>query len=289
MRFDPKRRLYLNDDGKIISPATIRKWVNDFILQEQKVVKKSAEQLISLTFDVAEFFEFMREKVAGWHSVSGVIAYGGEAQMNVERWARINQKVSSELEYLAGFRQEAEASFQAVERIAGQIASAYPDAQAAIRQSVSRALASASPAEAEMLARRATIEILGADVVIASIGDTQDLIGGQIVNRSTMYPESMYATFENNVMAREFDGGVRTGRRDSEGDGNVCDGCVAAATPEGEYVPLDELEEIGTQECGTRCRCEFSFGDQESSFRTSEIFSGVVGGQDQYGGSVELQ
>lgn len=108
-----------------------------------------------------------------------------------------------------------------------------------------------------------------------------------IANRAGLYIEGAYAEYMNQVVERESDNGVIMGRRITEGDGSVCDDCDMAATEE--FIPLDEILEIGSLQCGPRCRCEIEFGDEDSSFRTSDLFGGVISGQDAYGGDVEIQ
>jgi hypothetical protein len=107
-----------------------------------------------------------------------------------------------------------------------------------------------------------------------------------IANRAGLYGEAAYSEYMNQVVQREGDAGVTLGRRVTEGDGSVCEGCEASATEE--FIPLDEIPEIGSQDCVSRCRCEIEFQIGDVEFRPSEIFSGVIGGQDQYGGSVEI-
>lgn len=111
------------------------------------------------------------------------------------------------------------------------------------------------------------------------------LVGGTVEARASMYVNSTYATYENNVVEREKDEGVTLGRRVLEA-GDNCDDCIVASSEE--FVPLDELPEIGDSVCQSRCRCEFEFQIDGDSFRTSDIFSGVVSGQEQYGGDVEV-
>lgn len=157
------------------------------------------------------------------------------------------------------------------------------DIQDEIRQKVRRAILTAAPSEAEDL----IAEALGEDVAIPAIGNlVEDLIGGQIVNRATMYAEAAYATYENNVVEREKDEGVTLGRRVLE-EGDNCEDCIAAATEE--FIPLDEIPEISDSICGVRCRCSIEFSIDGVQFSTSDLFSAVVGGQDQYGGDVEIR
>lgn len=208
-----------------------------------------------------------------------------------QRWKRINQKILSELDYLAEFQTAVETSFAAASIIAENVAAGVlPDKQAAIRESVERALLRAAPSSAVEIARQAVIEVLGPEAAIPEITiglEGNSLIGGTIESRAEMYTDSTYATFENNVLAREIDegGGEIRGRRVLE-DGDNCEDCIAASTEE--FVPLSELPEIGDSVCQSRCRCEFEFEGDEGSFRTSELFGGTIRGQEAFGGDVEV-
>jgi hypothetical protein len=72
-----------------------------------------------------------------------------------------------------------------------------------------------------------------------------------------MYVDASYATYANNVTFRERDEGVTLGRRVSEEDTESCDECVDAAGTE--FVPLDELPEIGSLTCMSNCRCTVEY------------------------------
>lgn len=210
-----------------------------------------------------------------------------------KRWKRINKKILSELEYLDEFESAVEESFAAANVIANKVAktvaSDFPDTQAEIKEKVERALLRAAPSEAASIVRQAVIEALPPEAVIPEITlglEANSLIGGTVEARAEMYTDATYATYENNVLAREMDEGVTLGRRVSEKDGDVCVDCEEAATDE--FVPLDTLPEIGDSVCGPRCRCEFEFQTEGDSFKVSELFGGRITGQDQYGGSAEI-
>jgi hypothetical protein len=291
MKFDPKRRLYLDDRNRVIPPRQVRKYIDEFITHEQQLVVKAAQKLITGSFLPAEFFKFMESKITGWHSIAGTIAYGGEEQMNAVRWGRINERIFSELGYLAEFESEVEASFKAVDMIANKVAIAvakeFPDAQAEIRERVARALFTAPPSEAATIAKQSVIEVVGSELPINVGPEAGFLIGGTIEPRAEMYPNAIWTTHEMEMLERERDNGVTLGRRICEQDGASCEECVDAATEE--FVPLDDLAEIGSLQCLNNCRCEFEFSVDGTEFATSELFRGVVGGQEAYGGSVELE
>jgi hypothetical protein len=80
-----------------------------------------------------------------------------------------------------------------------------------------------------------------------------------VENRAGMYADAAYSTYENNVMAREFDEGVRMGRRVCEEDDASCEACVAAASTY--FTDLDEIDEIGSLDCLNNCRCFIEYAD----------------------------
>lgn len=208
-----------------------------------------------------------------------------------QRWKRINKKILSELKYLAEFEAAVETSFAAASVIAENVAAnVLPDKQAAVRESVERALLRAAPSNAVEIAKQAVVEVLGSEAVIPEITiglEGNSLIGGTVEARAEMYTDSTYATYENNVLAREIDegGGEIRGRRVLEA-GDNCEDCIAASTEE--FVPLSELPDIGDSVCGPRCRCEFEFEGDSGSFRTSELFGGTIRGQEAFGGDIEV-
>jgi len=309
MRFDPQKRRYVDSDGHIISPSQVRKEVIGYITQEQDRAKREAGKLLNGTVSLSAFFIFMRSRVEAWHNVAGSIAYGGKAQLDGERRARIAAKVKSEKAFLQDFEEQTRRSFAAARSIASQVAESVqtvpikamsehltPAMKAKVQKRVLGNLLTSSPSEAKQNAKRAVVEAIadeGLELITSSVSIDEataaDLIGGTIVSRAGMYPEAAYATFQNNVMAREFDSGVTLGRRICADDDASCEECVSAAADSAEFVPLDELDEIGSLQCMNNCRCEFEFSLEGVEFATSDIFQAEIGGQDAYGGSVTIQ
>jgi hypothetical protein len=194
MRFDPKIRRYRDSHGRVMTAREVRKEVEDYVEEEQTKVEKKAEDVLLGTIGLAAFFTWMDGRIETWHKVTGAIAYGGKAQMNDERWARIEKRIESEKEFLAGF-------------------------------------------QADTTAETVTAEGLA--------------------NRAAMYADAAYTTYENNVAAREQDAGVALARRVCEDDDSSCDECPELATEE--FMPLDEVTDIGGATCGSRCRCFYEF------------------------------
>lgn len=224
MRWDPKKRRYVDGRGRVLTPAQVRKQIENYVAEEEKAAEREAAKMIAGTITATAFFLYMRNKIEAWHKVAGAVAYGGRAQMNAERWSRIERIIQRENTFLSSFSDE----------VAGSV----------------------------------------------------ELSTG-VVNRAGMYPNAAYATYENQLLQRELDHGVIRGRRLCESDGQSCEECVDAATEE--FIPLDEISDIGSLQCLNNCRCEIEFDYHGIEFRTSDLFSGVVGGQEAYGGSVEIQ
>src|SRR5258708_5430128 len=102
MIFDPNRRVYLQK-GQIQTPAQTRQHIEDFIAQEQAAVDRQSKKLLAGLITISAFFEWMRERIAHWHSVTGIIGYGGAGQMDLEKWKRINEIVQGQIAYLNDF------------------------------------------------------------------------------------------------------------------------------------------------------------------------------------------
>jgi hypothetical protein len=80
-----------------------------------------------------------------------------------------------------------------------------------------------------------------------------------LISRASMYADAPYGTYENNVMAREFDAGVRMGRRVCEEDTASCEECVEAASTY--FSELADIPEIGTLQCLGNCRCFIEYAE----------------------------
>lgn len=202
MRFDKKTRRYI-DKGRVLTDSQVRKEVTDFVAEIKETIQRQAGKFVAGDTSLAAFFRSMESQIKQAHSVTGAIAYGGRAQLDSERQERIAAKITSELEYLAGFRADVERALQ--EEVERQESLAF------------------------------------------------------VENRAGMYADAAYSTFENNVMAREFDEGVRMGRRVCEEDGASCEACVEAGSTY--FSSLDEIPEIGTLECLNNCRCYIEFAE----------------------------
>jgi hypothetical protein len=224
MRFDPKRRVYINERGRIVSARQVRKEVEDYIAEEEVKAEREAAKLIAGTITATAFFLYMRNKIEAWHKVTGAIAYGGRAQMDAQRWARIDRIIASEQTFLSSFADE--------------------------------------------------------------VAKATELSEG-VVNRAGMYPNAAYSTYENQLLERESDNGVTLGRRICAEDDASCEECVSAASED--WQPLSEIADIGSLTCLNNCRCEIEFDVEGVQFATSDVFSGVVSGQSDYGGDVVIQ
>ena len=293
MIYDPKRRRYV-EKGRVLTPKEVRQHVEDYISHQQAEVDSKSKNVLLGTITLAAFFEFMREKIQAWHSIAGVIAYGGQGQMNLERWQWINEKVQSELRYLNNFQVVAERGYRKTREVASEIANAVEkDAtvpaglEAVVEREVQAAITASDAA-----GRTAAVEDAIQTALADSIGTTEaetvaarvakdvlesqqldEVIWGQIGSRGRMYADSLYGTYENSVKAREGDAGVMGVRRISENDSHSCDECPALAVEE--YVPLDEITDIGDAECMSNCRCtlEFDYAGVEPLAIDREVYA----------------
>lgn len=226
--YDKQRRLYVDSRGVRLTEREIREALDEYIDLVQTGMARQVSKYVAGELSTTELFRFLESEVTSLHGASGSIAYGGLPQMDFEKWGRIENKLTPELNYLNQFK---------------------GDVQSAL----------------------ATGETLSAE---------------GIANRAGLYGEAAYSEYMTQVVEREFDSGVTLGRRICEQDGTSCDDCVGAATEE--FIPLDEIPDIGSLQCLHNCRCEIEFQVGDTEFRPSEIFTGVVTGQEQYGGSVEI-
>lgn len=268
MIFDPVRRVYVRPDGSVVSPSELRQLIENYIEQEKSEIDREAELLLAGTITAAFFFDWLREKIKEVHGAAGLTAYGGEDQMNPERWGRIGKKVASETAYVAGFQQE----FVASEQIAKEIVSeavktleAYTSVSQKTVSAIEKVVRTTAPASDIPVTAEALASHLGVETEIirktfteaANAERMSRLVFGQTRSRATHYADAAYATHENSTRDRESDAGVIRGRRVTEGDSRVCDGCEGAATDE--YIPLDEISDIGIFECGSSDRCTIEF------------------------------
>lgn len=290
MIWDETDRRYEDENGRPIPAAKIRKLINEQIEKDKEEIRSKWAQVLAETITLDAFFLFMEDKVESSHVIAGLVAYGGVSQMTPQRWARISARVDSEMTYLSQFEQEAQDSFAAAETIASEVADAVQGES--VRENVRRALLDAAPSEAEGIASNAVVESLAGTVetseargiaarVIEGLGlaaVVDSLIGGTIEPRASMYSDAAFPTYENSVVSREIDDGVTLGRRVLE-PGDNCEDCIAAATEE--FVPLDELPEIGDSVCLSRCRCEFEFQIDGGGFRVSDLFQVTITGQEE--------
>lgn len=253
MQFDSRRRVYVRDDGSVVNPRELRQMVESYIEREKSEVRTEAEKLIAGTIAASLFFDWFRDKIKEVHGAAGMFAYGGEEFMGQEQWARIGQKVSSETAYVNAFERD----FLTSERVAQEItteASDVLDLSPSVVESIVKSVAPSEIAGEIAKTSEASQEVLDR---IATKERIEQLIFGQTPARSELYMDAIYGTHENSVTDRESDAGVVSGRRVCEEDASSCDECVAAATDD--FIPLDEILDIGAAQCMSNCRCTIEF------------------------------
>lgn len=256
MKWDRERRVYVDDQGRTVPMVRVRRWLEEFIKANQDEIDAESSELINGLASaglIAAFFASLKRRIAAMHGAVGVVAYGGEKEMTPERWGRVGNRIAEEVAYATAFQEAVERSREITD---------------AILQSV--------PLESRLEVERALIlPNAVTTVVIPEIPAWDEMIWGQVGSRARLYADSVYGTHENSVRAREQDAGVLKGRRVTEGDENVCPGCEAAASDE--YVPLEQLLDIGDADCLTRCRCtiEFDYHGIEPLTIERDVYAGV--------------
>lgn len=134
----------------------------------------------------------------------------------------------------------------------------------ALRQ-VERAIIGGSPSQLRTSLGLSLKDILSADELEALVRSVpkeviESLGWGEVPSRAQMYADSMYATYENSVAAREADNGMLA-KRVCQEDSESCEECIDAAF---DYFDLlENIPAIGSLQCGSRCRCEFVTSDLE--------------------------
>ena len=260
MKWNAAKRRYEDEQGKPIPRAQIHDWLESYIDSQKQEIESEADSLIAdgaKAAAILAFFSFLRDKVKEMHGVGGVLAYGGEAEMSPERWARIGDEIASEYGYLEGFQMAVEQARAATDDLIGSIAGAAPSvSQDVIEEAILMNAPNELPAVLEAIVPSVNMDAV-AGVVAGQANRLEMLIWGEVSDRGRMYADATYSTYANQEKMREADAGVLMGRRVTEGDDNVCDGCEAAASEE--YVPLDELLDIGSADCLSRCRCWLEF------------------------------
>src|SRR5437868_5542047 len=86
-------------------------------------------------------------------------------------------------------------------------------------------------------------------------GQLDRLSAPQINARARMYANAGYVAFSG-FLTRTFAVGAYTQARRTLHAAESCSGCESFA---GEWMPIGELPEIGTQECGSRCKCSVDY------------------------------
>ena len=197
--WDSRRRVYVDAQGHTLTKGELNADIDEYIENTQEDIAKDVAMYTAGAITLAVLFSQLKDTVESLHGATGAIAYGGLEQMDAEKWARINERVSTELSYLNQFRQDVQAA-------------------------------------------QASGEALSAEGITA---------------RASLYAEAGYSQFVSQTSQRESDNGVSMGRRVCAEDDASCDECVGAATEE--FIPLDEIPDIGSLTCMHNCRCEIEY------------------------------
>lgn len=291
MIWDAIQRRYEDENGRAVTPAEIRAHIEEYIEAEEADVEdevntfleqqKSGLDTAAKAALVSILFLFLAQKIRQWHHVAGTIAYGGEDELNPERLGRIAEKVETELKFLAGFEAVVENSLVATEAITeglSSISATITQGESLLK--IESAILETPPSEVAKALEQIVADTLKVEaeqaknLVSSALVDVpvDDLAWGSVSSRSQLYTESLYATYENNVAAREVDAGASLGRRVCEEDQESCEECVAAASTF--FEPIENIPEIGSLTCFSNCRCFFEFAEPNPNLNLSIELSG---------------
>lgn len=90
----------------------------------------------------------------------------------------------------------------------------------------------------------------------AEIASGKQPLDGRALVRADLYADAANGTFAEMGRRDAIEGGFDEEMRELEDTINACDGCIEQA---GHWESIGTLEPIGSQECSTRCRCEYRF------------------------------
>lgn len=82
-----------------------------------------------------------------------------------------------------------------------------------------------------------------------------ELSDAQILARAIQYGDAAWATYQKGVFNLEKQSGTQYVQWSLDPSAEHCDGCLSS---EGIH-PIDKAPELGSNECGGRCRCSYEF------------------------------
>lgn len=266
MTWNPITRRYEDANGNPVDPARIREDLDEFIDAAQNEIDDQSHELLIGAITVAAFFAFLGGLITSMHIASSLIAYGGESEMNPERWGRVDERLSGEIAYLEAFQEQVNEAETVTQALAEFIANSTASEDTA---QVVHAIAEAVQTEgrADLVATVGDVlESVGVTdppleigTLVDSFGDRiGSLIWGEIPSRSRSYADGAFATYENSVKSRESDAGAAGVAYVCENDASSCEDCVSFDT-DGEYVSFEEVADIGSGSCQNNCRCSYVF------------------------------
>ena len=78
-----------------------------------------------------------------------------------------------------------------------------------------------------------------------------------IINRSQMYGEAAYSSYESSINDREKEAGMTEERSFLEPEADHCEECFDEASKG--WSPIDSLIPVGERQCLVRCQCSFEY------------------------------
>lgn len=95
----------------------------------------------------------------------------------------------------------------------------------------------------------------------AEIASGQQPLDGRALVRADLYGDAANGTYAEMGRRNAIKDGFDEEIRDLEDTISACDGCIEQA---GHWEPIGTLDQIGAEECSTRCRCVFRYRNSET-------------------------
>lgn len=106
--WDEVRRRYVDREGRVLPEREIRKAIDEYIDSIQEDIDSKVDEFILGGITLFMLFNWLDGEISAMHHAAGSIAYGGIEQVTESEWNRIDRRLQSEREYLAGFRADME-------------------------------------------------------------------------------------------------------------------------------------------------------------------------------------
>lgn len=97
------KRQYFYTNGKVVSSATLKSWVEQAVSQAKTNLRAIGQALLDGTISKPEFAIQSAEEIKNLHRALSFLANGGKSQMDASSFGKLGSELKQELGYLARF------------------------------------------------------------------------------------------------------------------------------------------------------------------------------------------